>query len=674
MTEPRRLSVWTTAAHLAALSAFAIAKPLFDMLDGGTLIEWNYRPFDVVLVGFGLLIVPPALMLALELVARAIDWRAGYWLHLLLIAGLVYLFGARASEEGPLENEAIWAAVGAAAALAYHRFEGIRSFASVLALAAPLFLVMFLFTSSSAKVVFPAEVEPEPARSRPTPVVMIVFDEFPVSSIMTADERVNAERFPNFGMLARMSTWYRNAITVHDYTRHSVPSIVSGRVAAKKAYALANDHRDSLFTLLGRSHRLDVFESFTRLCPANLCAQRMQGEFPARIWPLLEEVTREYLKDVLPRRVTLGLRDQFVLPEQHPEQDFARLVRSLAERPRKPRFAYLHVQSPHRPFAYLPSGRRYRDPAPYTKETVGPPGPTPANRVLADALLQRHLAQVGFADRMLGRVLAALRRTGELRRALVVVVADHGWSSKPGQLDNQRRTLAPHNAADVVPIPLFVKAPGQRQGRIDDSYARTIDVAPTVASVLRARLPGKVDGRPLGPPRPLPARIPLHPQHSPPTSVPSALILRGRAAQAERVATLFGPGPADPGLLRTGPQPDLVDAVGGIAVPDRPSIRAEIDRRELFDSVDLGGEVPAYVTGTIVGPGAASVRGVAILLNGRVATTAWTYRDGDRVRFQALVGDRLLRQGRNAVRVLPLSPAVMRPPTARPRDRRPSRP
>ena len=46
-------------------------------------------------------------------------------------------------------------------------------------------------------------------------------------------------------------------------------------------------------------------------------------------------------------------------------------------------------------------------------------------------------------------------------------------------------------------MPLFVKRPGQRRGRISDAYARTLDVPPTIADVLgcAARLPRR---RPLG--------------------------------------------------------------------------------------------------------------------------------------------------------------------------------
>ena len=45
--------------------------------------------------------------------------------------------------------------------------------------------------------------------SLPVPVVVVVLDELPVASLMDGLGRVDAATFPNFGRLARRSTWYR---------------------------------------------------------------------------------------------------------------------------------------------------------------------------------------------------------------------------------------------------------------------------------------------------------------------------------------------------------------------------------------------------------------------------------------------------------------------------------
>ena len=44
-------------------------------------------------------------------------------------------------------------------------------------------------------------------------------------------------------------------------------------------------------------------------------------------------------------------------------------------------------------------------------------------------------------------------------------------------------------------MPLFFKAAGQRRGRMNRAYARTVDVLPTVAGSPSVRLPFAIDGR-----------------------------------------------------------------------------------------------------------------------------------------------------------------------------------
>ena len=46
-------------------------------------------------------------------------------------------------------------------------------------------------------------------------------------------------------------------------------------------------------------------------------------------------------------------------------------------------------------------------------------------------------------------------------------------------------------------MPLFIKLPGQRRGRIISRPVRTIDLLPTIADVLGIRIPWHVDGRSL---------------------------------------------------------------------------------------------------------------------------------------------------------------------------------
>ncbi len=58
-----------------------------------------------------------------------------------------------------------------------------------------------------------------------------------------------------------------------------------------------------------------------------------------------------------------------------------------------------------------------------------------------------------------------------------------------------RRKVTQGNVDEVAPIPLFIKAPGQRAGRVNRAYARTIDIVPTMADILNVRINWRAHGR-----------------------------------------------------------------------------------------------------------------------------------------------------------------------------------
>ena len=93
-----------------------------------------------------------------------------------------------------------------------------------------------------------------------------------------------------------------------------------------------------------------------------------------------------------------------------------------------------------------------------------------------------------------------LERTGLLERALVVVTADHGYSFRVGV--KSRRLISEQNVEEIAPVPLFVKAPGQMERRVNRSarsqhrHARDDRRSARHAGVLRAgRTLGVLDAR-----------------------------------------------------------------------------------------------------------------------------------------------------------------------------------
>ena len=139
----------------------------------------------------------------------------------------------------------------------------------------------------------------------------------------------------------------------------------------------------------------------------------------------------------------------------------------------RPALWFKHVLLPHVPWQYYPSGRSYRrfapEPIPGLNSELGFGVPW-----LVKVSYQRHLLQLGMADRLLGELMARLRGSGLYRDALVVVVADHGIGFRVGL---ERRTVTPRNVQDLAPVPMIVKLPGaaprprRRPARRDDRRA-----------------------------------------------------------------------------------------------------------------------------------------------------------------------------------------------------------
>ncbi len=295
-------------------------------------------------------------------------------------------------------------------------------------------------------------------RERP-PVVMLVLDEFPVDELLLPSGRIDARRFPGFAALARRSTWFPNASTVYDSTDQALPAIVAGQNPSPRLSPNHLSHPRSVFAVLARhGYRVRSREEATTICPPRLC----------------------------PRRDRYGNAHYNILHRRRERLEAT--IRSL--RPtRRPVFTFHHAPLPHQPWNYLPSGRLRAGPG----EDQLPDFAFPTgfgDPFLAHLNQQRHLLQIGFVDREVGRLLRRMRRTSMLDRALLVVVADHGFSWQVGV--NDRRSVTDGNVDQIAPVPLFVKRPGQRRARVSRAYARTTDVLPTVASLLHLRV-----GRPL---------------------------------------------------------------------------------------------------------------------------------------------------------------------------------
>jgi hypothetical protein len=271
----------------------------------------------------------------------------------------------------------------------------------------------------------------------------------------------------------------------------------------------------------------------------------------------------------------------------------------------------------------------------------------------ADAVHQRHLAQVGFVDRLLGELLAKLDSVGVYDSTLLVVTADHGASYREG---TKRRGDGAENFWDIIHVPLFIKMPGQRAGRTSDHIAETVDILPTVVDALSLTADLELDGHSLQDNDRAPRSIRTFVQRGRARALRRELPDLTLASQVslDRKLRRFGEGSwrglyAPPDALR------LLDRRES-ELPVRASADAHIEvrRPSAFDDVDPSRQaLPLHVAGEIVGSLEPPVT-LAVLLNGTVAAVTRSFRRGEEHAFDTLVPEERLRKGRNDLQVLVL--------------------
>ena len=224
-------------AHLAALWAFAFVQPLLDLL-GQNADFWVARQntkSDILIFSIGFTVLPPLIALLVEAVVKLVSDAAYRVLHLTLVALLFAVFAVQIEKRifsGPAGLMILIAlALGALFAWGLYRKGFVKQLLDVLTPAPILFLVLFIFFSNTHKLIFPAEDASALGVKVPsnTPIVEVVFDEFPTATLMDpSGKRIDARRFPGFAELAKGSTWYRDNSTVADFTGRAVPAIETG--------------------------------------------------------------------------------------------------------------------------------------------------------------------------------------------------------------------------------------------------------------------------------------------------------------------------------------------------------------------------------------------------------------------------------------------------------------
>ncbi len=680
---------WPSGWHLASLAALAISHPIAAVLVQGPefLVAYDFDRTRLVLLGVGLFAALPAGVWLIAAAAARLHARAGRWvattLFALLIA-LITLQGLRYTSLPEGYTLSLAAVAGLLGAAAYGRIQAFRLFVSMLT-PAPLVAAIVFFTSPPVASMMRSVSIPGAAvtANAPSPLVVIVFDQLPLVSLLDDERHIDLRRFPNFAALADQSTWYRNTSAGSTTTNWALPALLTGRYPDPDLQPSAFDHPRSLFTLLSGTHRFHVTETLTALCPPQLCQPDTSHSDGAPWWLAVpSDLAVVYAHIVLPPALAAslppvnhdwrGFSFHFWQGRWATQRDDDRRRSVLEwiegiERENEPVLHFLHVLLPHEPFIYLPTGQT-------GSSSIGLPGLAESENWSDDRRLvalnyQRHLLQVQFVDRLLGLTLDRLKQVGLYDRALIAIVADHGAAFRP---ERPFRQPVDSTLAEIGAIPFFLKEPGTSSGRIVDAPLEAIDVLPTIAHALGVQIPWGIDGRAAQLP-PLPGsdtrRLYRDRAERYVTFSPDDFERAWQAAEQRRREAI-DPDPTHLGW-RGDPARHLIGMpVRTTQIAGEPRLIATLDGAASFDAIDPNGPyVPVYVSGAAhPRDGSASVQvPLALVVNGVIRATTEPARRpifGREGFWAALVAPDAYRAGHNEIDVFEI--ASIAPPILRP--------
>jgi Sulfatase len=673
-----KAQLWSLV-ELFVLTGFVVGQPLLDVTGKAPdfFIFRRASRLDILLLIAVVLILPALYLWIFELILSLAGERARQITHLVIVTGLLAVLAMEVGKKLlPVRGRRlvlIAVVVALAIGFLYLKQTWLRTWLRYLAPAPLVFALLFATTSPSAKLLWPSGGQGggAPAASsvaRP-PIVMVFFDEFPLESLLDSSGHVDGKVYPNFAKLAGQSLWYRNATGVSGYTPWAVPAMLTGQYPAKAKAPITAEYPDNLFTLFGRFYNLEAKETITQLCPVERCGPsgsptgggmtKILGD-TAKLW---KDIAAPYDSSVDPASFAdsqtaddagnQAERSTDVKPSFRFKQightnepgRWTEFLDSIQAGDAQPTLYFLHVLMPHTPWRYLPDGTQY----PYRNfNGKGMQDNRDWGPGIMDQNHERHLLQLAYTDKLVGQLIQRLKEQGLYDKSLLLLTADHGEGFTIG---NKTRGLGDRNAHSLMWVPMFIKAPNQTRGRIDDRNWEHVDLLPTLADMVGIKVPWKVDGfAETGAPRRTRTEkywygIPGHRlTQDGPAAFPTTL--RGVTDTLVRAHQ-----EGERGIYRYGATADWIykspREIG--QVTPGGDLKAEVTHwDENYTSIDPGsGRVPAFVYGQMAKPPPAGAK-LAVAINGKIGGVNAFFYDspGGKVdKFAAVVPDFLYRKG-----------------------------
>jgi iduronate 2-sulfatase len=202
--------------------------------------------------------------------------------------------------------------------------------------------------------------------------------------------------------------------------------------------------------------------------------------------------------------------DDDIYPDGAITNEALNQLRVLAADDEKPFFLAVGIIKPHLPFGAPKSYfDRYEDvvlpPIPHPEKPAGKTtwhgsgefnqynrwGRDPnEDTIFADEVRRHYAACVSYADAQVGKILAALKRTGADKNTIVVLWGDHGWHLGEHAIWGKHSLFE-----ESLHAPLIVRYPGMKNPNAKTSaIVETLDIFPTLCDLTGVEMPGFVQG------------------------------------------------------------------------------------------------------------------------------------------------------------------------------------
>lgn len=284
---------------ILGLVGLTVTQPVLDLFGSSpsTFDQFGIEGHSIIWFAVLIALVPGLVLFTINETIRLFDESAGDLTHSVMVGALATGFGvllAKAVTSSSVLTVLIAAAIGTGVGLLYARTEAMGMWLRLMAAANVFFVAQFLLLSPAAEWIASATATPEiiapiataeepapmhddagdievtTASARPPSVFILVFDELPSQTLLSADGVIDAQQFPNFAALADDATHYRRHTTNSPFTHAAVPSLFDGK--EPQGGPTWTEHPENLFNVFAGSHHLIVSEVLTRLCGFDVCA------------------------------------------------------------------------------------------------------------------------------------------------------------------------------------------------------------------------------------------------------------------------------------------------------------------------------------------------------------------------------------------------------------------